>query len=126
MSKTSNNPTTPMQATTFEQCCQLAGIDPATILNATDAPDEIAFKKIKLIIKVINQGWVPDFKNRYEYKWFVFAHYGARAGLWYAITHYTPAFAFTYIGSRVCFQSEEKAEYFAKHYFDLYKEFLSI
>lgn len=109
---------------TFEDACNHAGIDRAMVFNATDTPDVVAYKKIKVIVSVLNEGWKPNWKDYRQDKWFIYAYYGAYAGLWYAYAISTPAIASTSLGSRVCFHSEELADYFGRQFFDLYKEFI--
>lgn len=33
--------------------------------------DEVAFKQAKLITQVLNEGWIPNWKNKNEQKWFI-------------------------------------------------------
>lgn len=39
-----------------------------------------AFAKLKLIEEVLNEGWIPDWKNDSEYKYYPYFQFKARAG----------------------------------------------
>jgi hypothetical protein len=38
--------------------------------TTNDSPDEVAYKKIKIIANALNEGWKPDWKNSDEYKYY--------------------------------------------------------
>ena len=109
---------------TFEDACQEAGVKPGSVYTALDAPDEVAFKKLKLIIKVINEGWVPDWSNINQRKWWPWFNLSSGFGFDDSHDHY--ANTYTTVGSRLCFENEEKCTYVAKQFIDLYEEFLTI
>ena len=54
---------------TFEDACEEIGINPLSIFSDIDTCDEIAYKKLKVIAKAINQGWTPDWTNTNQKKW---------------------------------------------------------
>ena len=88
-------------------------------------PHELARRKLEMICEVLNDGWVPDFLNKDEYKWYpwFFAKdngYGS-AGLVSVYTNVTPAFAFAAVGARLCFETKEKSEYAGKQFIGLYE-----
>ena len=43
---------------TLDDVYALCGVDRASIMNATDTPDEIAYKDAKHIVLAYNEGWV--------------------------------------------------------------------
>lgn len=53
----------------FEDACEELGISTAQFFG-TETPDEVAYKKLKVIVKAINQGWIPDWNNTNQRKWF--------------------------------------------------------
>ncbi len=54
---------------TFEDACEELGIDPDEEFNGDDLIDEAAYKKLKVIVAAINQGWTPDWDNTDQQKW---------------------------------------------------------
>jgi hypothetical protein len=67
----------------FEDACNVLNVDQNGVFSLQyDTPNDIAYKKLKTIIKALNEGWYPDFtKNDYKYyNWFeiksgVFSYY---------------------------------------------------
>lgn len=110
---------------TFEDACNEMGINPDELTSSFDTRDERAYKKLKVIIKVINEGWEPDWSNSSEAKWYPW--FAARpSGFGFSSSDYGGWFTFTYCGSRLCLSSKEKAEYVGKQFVDIYNEFLTI
>jgi hypothetical protein len=106
---------------TFEDACDVLGITVLTSFYEGGA-DEIAYKKLKVIIKALNEGWAPDWDDSNEpkyYPWFYMNKPGFR--LDYVSRYYDRST----VGSRLCFQKQEVAEYAAKQFFDLYKTFFT-
>jgi len=61
----------------FEDACEKLGITDSeneiNILNSLSTPNKfklIAFYKLEIIIRALNNGWYPDFKNSSENKFF--------------------------------------------------------
>ena len=57
---------------TYEDACAELGITPIcenTLLKNGFTKDEIAYRKIKTIIQVLNEGWQADWTNEYQDKW---------------------------------------------------------
>ena len=92
-----------------------------------NTPDEIAYKKLKLITKVINEGWVADCKNFNQEKYYLWGgglFNGARAGFLDASCVYSSGDTYVYFGSRLNFKSSEIAEYVGDQFLDLWNEYL--
>ncbi|MFZ4569723.1 MAG: hypothetical protein ACOYM0_01175 [Bacteroidales bacterium] len=89
----------------------------------TDTMDVVAYKKLKLIARVINQGWIPDWDNSKQYKWF--PYFDLSSGFGFSDSGYRYTCTRTAVGSRLCFQSEENATYVGKQFTDIYKDFLT-
>lgn len=84
----------------------------------------IAEFKLMVIIEVLNAGWVPDWKNGNQRKWYPYFYHGALAGFGYVLTHDVASDANTYLGSRLCLQSRDLAEYMGETFEDLYQQML--
>lgn len=85
----------------------------------------IALNKLFTIAEKWNKedGFVPDFSDGKQWKYFPWFKYSKEAaGFVYAYTNYTASNAAAYVGSRLCFKSESRAEAFGKKYVDLYNE----
>lgn len=87
--------------------------------------DEIGYRFIKLLAKSLNEGWLPDWDNSNEYKYFP----------WFYMQNGSPGFrvdgfgtwsANSATGSRLCFKTRELAEYAGKQFVDVYKKFMII
>lgn len=118
----------------FEDACKHLGLNPndlpvVDMLPEKDRKSIIAYYKLTIITRALNEGWEPDFSNWDEYKyynWFYveenkdqrssgFRFDGAR----YAVTS-------TSIGSRLCFKNREMAKYATEQFKELYREYLLI
>jgi hypothetical protein len=99
----------------FEKHCQ----------NLSD--DEIAYKQMKLIVSALNEGWVPDWQDSDQYKYYP----------WFDMNDSSSSgrFSFDYsgyqrsasgVGSRLCFKSRELCEYACRTFLDIYRKFFTI
>ena len=107
-------------------CVQLADV--------TRLVQDVNPKHIKALIALnelftIAQAWnkaddfVPDFSNSMQDKWFPwFVYDKGAAGFVCAHTSYTPAAADAYIGSRLCFKTQNRAIQFGKQFVGLYNQ----
>jgi hypothetical protein len=111
---------------TFDDACEELGLYQEDLLNigGNDTPDEEAYKKLKIIAKAINQGWIPDWNNSNQYKWY--PYFNLSSGFGFSFTCYCCALTCSSVGSRLCFETEEKAAYAGKQFLSLYKDFLTL
>lgn len=115
---------------TFEDALAATGETQASFDARTvnDSPDEIAYKKIKIIAIALNEGWRPDWKNDDEYKyypWFDFEDdRGSGLGLSYDVCGYDGSYS--YVGSRLCFKTRSLAEYAGKQFAGIYAAMMVI
>ena len=85
----------------------------------------IALNKLFTIAQAWNKedGFVPDFSNRNQWKYFPwFTYNNDAAGFVYANTLYSATTAAAPFGSRLCFKSESRAEQFGKQFAHLYNK----
>lgn len=83
-----------------------------------------ACAKIDLLREVLNEGWEADWSNSSQSKyvpWFEQKSSGSRfsyydCGLWFTLT---------FVGSRLCYASREKAIHAGTKFIDVYNEFLT-
>ena len=115
---------------TFDDVIRELGDDPEEFKNAIsimEEPDEIAYVKLKLIAKALNEGWTPDWSNGEWDKWYP----------WFNMNDSSSAGRFSFyaadlqlsgsaVGSRLCFKSEELATYAGTQFLDIYKDFFTV
>lgn len=77
-----------------------------------------------MVAKAINKGWEPDWNNSNQYKWWPYFDLSSGFGFSYSDYGYggTDTSA---SGSRLCFESEDKSEYAATQFIEIYKQFLT-
>lgn len=111
----------------FEDACAHLVIEPAIPQVDGLHPDTqkaiIAFYKLSIIIMALNEGWKPDWLNYDERKWYNW-FYNSNAGPVYVNTYYVASNAYANVGSRLCYKTEELADYAAKNFKGLYEDYL--
>lgn len=137
---------------TFEDACREIGID-AEAWNRDKIslglePDVLAFLKLRIIVKALNEGWEPQFTEdecRY-YPWFILytreeynkldeeeksrvvcrSNYYADAlgGVSYASAFYDSSGAGANIGVRLAFKTSELAAYCGRQFLDIWADFV--
>lgn len=108
---------------TFEDACEVTGDDPIHSMFALGTSDEIAYKKLKVIVKALNEGTVLSFANSNQKKWYPWFEYSG-SGFRFFATAYASSLT-TSTGSRLCFHSEELAKYAGTQFIELYNQFLN-
>lgn len=134
---------------TFEDACREVGIDPTQYISKYDgeSADVIAYMKLRVICKALNEGWTPRFAKG-EYRYFpyfricsgediirmseeeksrvafrsVYVAY-AYGGVSAAYADYDSASVDAYIGSRLAFKTRELAKYAGEQFIDLWADF---
>lgn len=117
----------------YEDACKVLGVEPINEQNAKAQgfrPDEIARRKLETIAVALNEGWLPDWNNTDEYKYYPYfyiqedAKGKGVAGLSCPHTNGTSASAGSHVGSRLCFYASRLAKYAGDHFADLYEQVL--
>lgn len=137
---------------TFEDACHEIGID-AEAWNRDKIslglePDVLAFLKLRIIVKALNEGWEPRFTEdecRY-YPWFILytgeeynkldeeeksrvvfrSSYDAFAlgGVSCAYAYYDSSYTSAVIGVRLAFKTSELAAYCGRQFLDIWADFV--
>lgn len=137
---------------TFEDACREIGID-AEAWNRDKIslglePDVLAFLKLRIIVKALNEGWEPQFTEdecRY-YPWFILytreeynkldeeeksrvvyrSSYNANAfgGVSCAGANYDSSYTNAYVGVRLAFKTSELAAYCGRQFLDIWADFV--
>jgi hypothetical protein len=115
---------------TFEDALAIVGAsENVTILLNYKGIDKdmiaaLSFAKLTIIAKALNEGWVPDWANGNQYKWYPYFEW--KAGFGFSYTYYGFWRTFANVGSRLCFKSEELAIYAGKQFQSIYNDFLTL
>jgi len=92
--------------------------------------DEIAYKKIKLIVKILNEGWQPDWNNSNEpkyYPWFYMDDESqVSSDACFSFPSSDSVNSHSTVGSRLVFKSRELAEYAGQQFINEYKDFFTL
>lgn len=117
----------------YADACAVLGIEPMNeevLVKLGFTGEEIARRKVGTIAEALNEGWVPNWNDTNEYKYYPYfyiepnAHSGANAGLSYAATNLALTTTFAAVGSRLCFKTSALARYAGKTFTELYTQFL--
>lgn len=81
----------------------------------------LATAKGEIINKAINGDWVPDWNNSNQRKYYPYFRMGS-AGFGFSVTLCIYYGTDSCVGSRLCFETSEQAEYAGKQFLDIYKQ----
>lgn len=100
---------------TFEDICKIANVNPYSVRKIGD--------KIRLLTKVINDGWIPDRKNKFQRK---YVAYFTGKGEFSSTSQVSSEHQDVIEDLDFVFQSHEKAEFAATKFAPLYKQLLTL
>ena len=104
---------------TYEEACKKLKQKP---IDFTNIPVEVqSLIKLTAIIKVLNEGWIPDCNNNSQRKYQIWWYWNGTAFVFLYYLTWTSA---TTVGSRLCFKSAELAVYCAKTFGELWNDYL--
>lgn len=114
----------------FDDACSVLGLDPNNLPVVDHLPEKdrrsiVAYYKLTVIIRALNEGWEPswsDWSERKYFNWF----YVNSAGFACAGTLTAASSTNTSVGSRLCYKSENTARYAREQFLELYAEYLFI
>lgn len=111
---------------TFEDACDDHGIDKLQLellgLNEGATKAVVAYIKILIITKALNEGWVADLSNTNQYKYYPWFKKPSGFGL--AFYDFVNWGSYSCVGVRLAFKSAELAEYAGKQFIDIYNDFI--
>jgi hypothetical protein len=85
-----------------------------------------AYAKLFIIAEALNEGWVPDWADSDQYKYYpwllVKKNTKNPSGFGLSYDGYDCAGSYSNVGSRLCFKSSELAEYAGKQFKKEYEE----
>ena len=111
----------------FEDACAKENIDPTVLPDVSMIPEEfrkpiINAYKLLIIFKAINNGWRPDWSKSSQWKYYPWYRV-LSSGFGFSYSHYDYGLTATFVGSRLCTDTSEKAEYIAEQFQEEYKEY---
>lgn len=118
----------------FEDACKHLRLNPndlpvVDMLPEKDRKSIIAFYKLTIIIRALNEGWEPDWSNWVEWKyynWFYVEKGEDQRSSGFRSDGTVCTYASAGAGSRLCFKNIELAKYAAEQFKELYREYLLI
>lgn len=119
---------------TFEDACEVLGVEGEIFAGSLhdalsgDAKSIAAEIKLILIIRALNQGWKPDWNDDDEYKYYPWwdMEQSKSNPTGFGLLSVDCFSTGSSVGSRLCFKSEELAQYAAKQFTDLYKDYFTL
>ena len=109
---------------TFDDACRDQGV----VWNADDykgwTPDEIAYRKMKIIVAALNGDWVANWDDPNQKKWYPWFQW-TPSGFRFNDTTYVNSLADAGSGSRLRLCSEEMARYFGTQFIDIINDYLN-
>ena len=111
----------------FEDACVKENIDPTALPDVSMIPEDlhkpiISAYKLMIIFLAINNGWRPDWSKSSQYKYFPWYRV-LSSGFGFSDSDFNCDSADTAVGSRLCTDTSEKAEYIAEQFQEEYKEY---
>ena len=115
----------------FEDACKVLDITPSVPV-VTGIPEKyqkplIANYQLMVIAEALNEGWTPDWSNgEWDkwYPWFNMDNSSSAGRFSFYVSDYL--YSRSVVGSRLCFKSEELADYAGTQFLELYRELFVI
>jgi len=107
----------------YEDACRALGERPTTDWGSA-TPDEAAYKKLKTIVRALNEGWAADYKDPGQNKWFPMFSALGPSGLAFDRSAFARSLPYAGDAARLCLKSEELAEYAGETFLKLWEDFV--
>ena len=106
---------------TYKDACRITGEYPDLHQGLSKA--EIAYRKLCVIIKALNEGWKPCFWDLCEHKYFQIFRLENGCQVFHGVDTF---FSRSEVPATSLFKSRELAEYAGKQFIDLYRDWLQM
>lgn len=93
---------------------------------ATISAHILYYQMLVVIIKALNEGWIPDWHNGEYDKWYNWWNMSSSSSGRFSFRGSDLRDAGSIVGSRLCFKSQELAEYAANQFQDIYQKAYTI
>ena len=88
--------------------------------------DEKAYRLLKMIASALNEGWIPDWSNYSEFKYFPWFDMDTSSASGFAYYGCDDWCSNSNVGSRLCFKSRDLAKYAGQQFEEIYRDFMTI
>ena len=113
---------------TFDDACNELGITNAELVVSGEIENDFksvsAYQKLIIITRALNEGWVPNWKDDSEYKYYPWFNMSSGYGL--SFSAYAYRHSDSGVGSRLCFKSRQLSDYAGKQFIKEYTDFFII
>lgn len=115
---------------TFEDALEVVGSyeNLRLLLNyngqESDVVASVAFAKLSIITKALNEGWYPNWEDNKEYKYYPWFKYTVGSAPGFSFSDCGYGRSYTAVGSRLVFKSPELAKYAGQQFIELYNNLL--
>ena len=106
------------RVTTVEEAKEVLGIKDDWVPTNKQIKKASAFENLCIVIKALNEGWVPDFENVNELKYYNI--FNMNSGFSYCRTDC--CYTVTFVPTALLFKSEKLAKYCFDQFTQLYKD----
>lgn len=111
----------------FKDICYIANVNPKIFNLPPDSSIQDfrinAYKKLELIVDVLNEGWKPNWSDSNENKYYPYFKFNNEAGRFSSF-----GFSFlrvsSYVGSHLVFKTKEFAIFVGKIFIDIYNDYM--
>lgn len=115
---------------TFEAACKALKLNPNHLPVVSNLPKKhkdaiIAHYKLVIIAESLNEGWVPNWLDYNEYKYYPWFEM-KKSGAGFSAVCYHSWADDSVIGSRLVFKSRDLAEYAGKQFIKLYNSYMML
>lgn len=106
---------------TYEDACRITGDYPDLHQGLSRA--EIAYRKLCVVIKALNEGWKPCFGDSNQYKYFPYFKLEDGCQVFNSVNDWIPG---ADVPAPSLFKSRELAKYAGTQFIDLYRDWLQM
>lgn len=103
---------------TLEEAKAILGIKDDCFSTNKHSKRALAFQNLCIVIEALNEGWVPDWEDQIQTKYYNYFRMKGGFSYWRTNSYYTC----TTVPSALYFKSEALAEYCVKQFEQLYKD----
>lgn len=108
---------------TFADACEFPGIDPVDVYDSSEDSDVIAYKKLKVVVRALNEGWEPNWNDSNQRKWYPWWYMNQPGFRLYGVFY---GYTYSRVGSRLVFKTEELAKHAAEYFSGLYSDYYEL
>ncbi|WP_276483589.1 hypothetical protein [Paraflavitalea pollutisoli] len=109
---------------TFDDILAIAGKTMEQLSAGCETPDEIAYRQVKLIAEVYNEGTLLDPMDTEQVKYFPWFEITPNSGFGLSFCDDACWHSYSYVGLRLCFKSRELAIDAGKKFTEIYANLL--